>query len=153
MAPKSIASEKRSLENVLGLRDDYASQAQTVIPRLKRIANVENGATIVDLGAAQGMFVISCAKLGYRAVGVEPFASARAIAQDLARRYGKEIRLVEGTAESIPLEDASADVIHARSVIEHVVDVELAFKEAFRVLKHGEFFRFGTASSMCPTQS
>jgi len=60
--------------------------------------------------------------------------------------------MVEGAAEAIPLGDASVDVVHARSVIEHVVNAQRSFEEAFRVLRPGGVFWFGTASSMCPRQ-
>ena len=40
-------------------------------------------------------------------------------------------------AQSIPYEDDNFDVVHASSVIEHVLDVEKSFQEIFRVLKPG----------------
>ncbi len=44
-------------------------------------------------------------------------------------------------------------MLHARSVVEHVVDLDRTFAEAYRVLKSGGIFWFGTASSMCPMQA
>lgn len=66
---------------------------------------------------------------------------------------GIAIRIVEGTTEHIPYCDDTFDVVHARSVIEHVADVEAAFDEIYRVLKPGGVFWFYTASSMCPSQA
>lgn len=152
MTLKRAATEKRSLETVLGARSYYVSQAGTVLQRLARIGKVYPGATVVDVGAAQGMFVLACAELGFQTIGVEPFAPAREVANQVAQTEGRQIRMVEGAAEAIPLADASVDVVHARSVIEHVVDAQRSFDEAFRVLRPGGVFWFGTASSMCPRQ-
>jgi ubiquinone/menaquinone biosynthesis C-methylase UbiE len=48
------------------------------------------------------------------------------------------IHIVDGKAEFIPHSEDTFDVVHAANVIEHVLDVEEAFKEIYRVLKPGE---------------
>ncbi|MFN7696690.1 MAG: methyltransferase domain-containing protein [Deltaproteobacteria bacterium] len=53
----------------------------------------------------------------------------------LARSLGFEVRT--GTAEFIPWEDASFDVVFLRHVIEHVLDPARAIAEALRVLVPG----------------
>ena len=52
----------------------------------------------------------------------------------------------------MPFEAESVDLVMAISVIEHVLDVDRVFSEAYRVLKRGGVFWFITASSMCPKQ-
>lgn len=153
MSPRKAAIEKRSLETALGAREKYVEQARTVLARLANVSNVRPGATIVDIGAAQGLFVLACSELGYETVGVEPSAQAREIADHVAVSEGRRIRMIEGFAEAIPLEDGSVDVVHARSVIEHVVDAQRSFEDAFRILRPGGVFWFGTASSMSPWQN
>ncbi|TAM74936.1 class I SAM-dependent methyltransferase [bacterium] len=147
-----VATEQRSLDTVLALMPEARRAARAMLARVDRIAPLPPDALIVDVGASQGLFVTACARLGYRAVGVEPWGAAREMAREVAAREGVAIEMVEGLAERLPLASGSVDVVRANSVIEHVVDVESAFAEAFRVLKPGGVFWFSTASSLCPRQ-
>jgi ubiquinone/menaquinone biosynthesis C-methylase UbiE len=83
---------------------------------------------------------------------VEPWGEAREIARRIADREAVQIELHDGTAERLPLDSNSVDLLRANSVIEHVEDAAAAFAEAYRVLKPGGVFWFSTASSMCPRQ-
>ena len=67
------------------------------------------GATVVDVGAGTGKLTRQLLALGVRVVAVEPLAPMRAV---LARAVpGAEI--VDGSAERIPLGDATADAVTA----------------------------------------
>jgi ubiquinone/menaquinone biosynthesis C-methylase UbiE len=128
------------------------AHAKALIAALRKIAPIPQGASILDVGAAQGRFLIGCARMGFDAVGVEPWDQAREIAAVLASEAGVHIGVLSGRAESLPFPDACFDLVHAGSVIEHVKDVRASFAEAFRVLKPGGVYWFFTASSMCPIQ-
>lgn len=127
--------------------------ARNLFARLGRLVALQPGAAVADIGAAQGLFLIACDRLGYRAVGVEPFLEARETARAVADQLGASITLVDGRAEDVKLPDDSFDVVHAKSVIEHVTDADAAFREAYRLLRPGGVFWFWTASSLCPRQS
>jgi SAM-dependent methyltransferase len=148
-----IASEQRSLELAAQILPQAAAHAKTVIDRINAVHPLPADAAILDVGAAQGLFVAACAEMGYRAVGVEPWSDARAVAQQIAHGLGLSVSLLDGVAEALPVESESFDLVHAMSVIEHVDDAEAAFNEAYRVLKPGGVFWFATASSMCPKQN
>ena len=66
------ASEPKSFEDALTSLAEAGSYTETVINRLRHIRPIEPGASILDVGAAQGASVIWLAKQGYRAAGVEP---------------------------------------------------------------------------------
>jgi ubiquinone/menaquinone biosynthesis C-methylase UbiE len=146
------ATEQMSFETSLSGLDLRRSSTDTVLRRLQRIRPTPPDAAILDVGAAQGKFLIACAERGLRAVGVEPWDEAREIGKRLSEHVGAEITIHAGTAETLPVESGSFDIVHANSVIEHVVDAQAAFGEACRVLKPGGIFWFSTASSMCPIQ-
>jgi ubiquinone/menaquinone biosynthesis C-methylase UbiE len=148
-----LATEKRSLERATSAVPVSSDRAEAVIRRLSAITPLPASLDILGLGAAQGLFLIWCAKNGHRAVGVDPSPEARATGTELASRFGVEIALIDGVAEKIQFADASFDLVYAASVIEHVDDANAAFREAFRVLRPGGVFWFYTASSMCPLQA
>ena len=145
------ASELRPLDFARSLAQREAAHATKVIARLRNLRSLDS-VRILDIGAAQGLFLIACAQKGYDVIGVEPNAGARDVAQTLAAEHGVNVQLVDGVAEKLPLPDESVDVVHAKSVIEHVDDADQAFREAYRVLRPGGVFWFNTASSMSPLQ-
>ena len=146
------ASEQLTLDQSSTRLDSTRTWANTILARINRIRQLEPGATVLDIGAAQGRFLIACAENGFVAVGVEPWDEAREVAYQLAQRVGVDIDIRAGVAESLPFVSESCDLAHARFVIEHVDDPQAAFKEACRVLKPGGVFWFSTTSSMCPRQ-
>jgi ubiquinone/menaquinone biosynthesis C-methylase UbiE len=90
--------------------------------------------------------------MGYRSIGIEPSDEARQVAVELIASTGVEATVVPGTAEATGLPDNSADVVCAKSVVEHVDDAQAAFNEIYRILRPGGIFWFATASSRCPRQ-
>ena len=98
-------------------------------------AGLAPGMRVVDVGfgtglvAAQAIKIIGSADL---LTGVDP-SPAMMGASPLA----KQVKLVEGKAERIPLPDACADFISMGYALRHVSDVSAAFSEFHRVLKPG----------------
>jgi SAM-dependent methyltransferase len=88
--------------------------------------------TVLDLGAGTGKLTRSLVARGLEVVAVEPIAEMRAsLAASLP-----EVRVLEGTAEEIPLPDDSVDAITIAQAW-HWVDPERATVEAARVLRPG----------------
>jgi SAM-dependent methyltransferase len=88
--------------------------------------------TVLDLGAGTGKLTRSLAARGLEVIAVEPLTEMRA---NLAAAL-PEVRAVAGTAEEIPLPDASVDAITVAQAW-HWVDPERATLEAARVLRPG----------------
>lgn len=99
------------------------------------------GETVVDIGAGSGMDSFLAAK----AVG----AAGKVIAVDMTeamRLRGREnvaltglaqIDYRAGLAESLPVDDASVDLVISNGVINLSPDKDGVFREAFRVLRSG----------------
>ncbi|HZV80121.1 MAG TPA: methyltransferase domain-containing protein [Candidatus Binatus sp.] len=153
MVLEKRATEQRSIDEALSLLDRKVHHARAVIDRLRRIATIPSGARVLDVGSAQGYFLIACDRMGFDAVGVEPYEPAIEVSRRLATEVGARIDVTHGNAEALPFDPNTFDIVHANSVIEHVDDAGAAFSEAYRVLKPGGVFWFLTASSLSPMQS
>jgi SAM-dependent methyltransferase len=107
-------------------------------------ARLEPGQTVVDLGSGAGNDVfIARAAVGEtgRVIGIDMTPEMIAMARANAGRRGfgnVEFRL--GDIESLPVENASADVVVSNCVLNLVPDKKRAFAEIFRVLKPGGHF-------------
>jgi SAM-dependent methyltransferase len=102
---------------------------------------LEPGETVLDLGSGGGIDVL----LSARRVGPEGKAYGLDMTDEmleLARRNQREagatnVEFLKGTIESIPLPDASVDVVISNCVINLSSDKDAVLREAFRVLRPG----------------
>ncbi|WP_112268335.1 class I SAM-dependent methyltransferase [Lentzea terrae] len=88
------------------------------------------GTSVLDLGAGTGLFVRAFGEWfpDVSVVAVEPSADMRA---------ASGLDMLAGDASSIPLPDASVDVVWMSTVVHHVVDLAAAGAELRRVLRPG----------------
>jgi len=149
---RHIATEQLSFNENMESLAEQRKYTEIFFARLKCVSSIHEQAKVLDIGAAGGTFLIACNMLGYEGYGIEPWEGARTNALKLSKHLNIPIQIMDGTAECIPYEDNTFDVIHANSVLEHTLDIEKALGEIFRVLKPGGVFWFYTASSMCPFQ-
>lgn len=93
--------------------------------------------TVVDLGAGTGIFTRVLAALGARVIAVEPDGGMRdKLAANTPAVATGQVSLAEGSAEHIPLENGSVDVVVAAQAY-HWFDQDKAHPEIARVLKVG----------------
>ena len=65
--------------------------------------------------------------------GLDPFPS-----KDIRKKdFGSRFRLIEASAESMPIEDSTYDAVYSIATFEHIPDPAAAMKEMIRVLKPG----------------
>jgi SAM-dependent methyltransferase len=87
---------------------------------------------VVDLGAGTGKLTRSLVVLGHRVTAVEPLAEMR----EHLRAVVPDATALEGSAEALPLPDASADVVTCAQAF-HWFDHATALAEIARVLRPG----------------
>ena len=105
------------------------------------VAELKNGETVLDLGSGGGIDVL----LSARRVGPAGFAYGLDMTDEmleLARRNAAEagagnIEFIKGRIESIPLPDASVDVVISNCVINLSTDKAAVLAEIARVLRPG----------------
>jgi arsenite methyltransferase len=99
------------------------------------------GDVVLDIGSGSGTDLLVAALLTGgegRAIGLDMTEAMRRKAAANARTAGLEnVELIDGNAESIPLPDASVDVVTSNGVINLVPDKAAAAREIVRVLKPG----------------
>jgi SAM-dependent methyltransferase len=102
---------------------------------------VEPGAVVLDLGCGAGTDLLIAAQMTGptgTAIGVDMTTTMleRATASACAMGLGNVV-LHEALIESLPLEDASVDVVISNGVIDLVPDKDAVFSEIDRVLRPG----------------
>lgn len=99
------------------------------------------GQTVLDVGCGCGVDTLVASGLvgdTGRAVGVEMSTDMLGTARLNAQAAGADnAEFVEGSAEKLPFEDASFDLLISSGVYNLVIDKQTALAEAFRVLKPG----------------
>ena len=108
------------------------------------MAELREGETVLDLGSGGGIDVLLSAKrIGPtgKAYGLDMTDEMLALARENQRRAGvANVEFLKGEIESIPLPNASVDVIISNCVINLSADKRRVLGEAFRVLKPGGRF-------------
>jgi len=108
-------------------RPDYPPAA---VAWLAERLGLRAGRTVVDLAAGTGKLTRLLAATGAEVLAIEPVAEMRARIDDAAARS------LDGTAEAIPLPDASADAVTVAQAF-HWFDGPAALAEIHRALRPG----------------
>jgi SAM-dependent methyltransferase len=109
------------------LRPSYAPEA---VAWVADRGGIGPGSLVIDLAAGTGQLSRPFASLGIDVIAVEPASNMRAVLEERE----PAIRIMDGTAESIPLGDASADAVVVGNAFHHF-DRWAAFEEIRRVLR------------------
>ncbi len=97
---------------------------------------------VVEVGAGHGLNFARYPTTVTAVTAVEPEPYLRRLAEDAARSAPVPIRLVDGRAESLPLEDDSVDAAVVSLVLCSVSDQAIAVAELRRVVRVGGELRF-----------
>lgn len=98
------------------------------------------GKTVVDIGSGTGLSTFELAHYARTVIGVEPEAAMRAVSLQAAQERGiTNIRILEGSAERIPLEDHAVDLAAAIFLASLYTEENIVnfMREAERVVKPG----------------
>lgn len=103
--------------------------------------DLKPGETVVDIGSGAGIdCFIAAGKVGEagRVIGVDMTAEMLAAARANAEQMGaKQVEFRQGTADNLPVESGTADMVMSNCVINLAPDKPAVFREIARVLKCG----------------
>jgi SAM-dependent methyltransferase len=112
--------------------EEYEATRPSYPDELLDLLPVASGATVLDLGAGTGKLTRVLARRYARVIAVEPLDGMRAILERVVR----DVEALPGSAEQIPLDDASVDAVFAAQAF-HWFDHARAIPEIARVLRPG----------------
>jgi ubiquinone/menaquinone biosynthesis C-methylase UbiE len=95
-----------------------------------------SGRDVLDLGCGSGFHLPRFASSAARVYGVEPHPSLLRLAARRTRSLAN-VTLLGGTAQAVPLPDASVDVVHARWAYFFGPGCEPGLRELARVVRRG----------------
>jgi SAM-dependent methyltransferase len=93
------------------------------------------GERVIDVGCGTGNAALLAAERSARVTGVDPAARLLEVAGERARARGLEVHFIRGEAASLPLPDASADLVVSVFGVIFASDAQAAAAELARVAK------------------
>lgn len=92
------------------------------------------GSAVADVGCGEGDHARQLAeRFHFAVVGIDPVQRHIELAR--AQATSGDVRFVLGSAEALPLDDASVDLVWCRDVLGHVAALDRAYAEFERVLR------------------
>jgi SAM-dependent methyltransferase len=110
-------------------RPEYPPEA---VDALARECGIGPGRTVLDLAAGTGKLTRMLAPFGAELIGVEPMQGMR---REFAERL-PDVRLLDGTAEAIPLDAGSVDAVVVAQAF-HWFNADAALRDIHRVIRPG----------------
>lgn len=124
------ASDYDRLEALVGLGTGPRYRRQAL-----RRAGLEPGMTVLDIGTGTGLMARAAVDIVGDAALVSGVDPSTGMLENAKVPPG--VRLLEGSAERIPLDDCSADFLSMGYALRHISDLSASFAEFHRVLRPG----------------
>ena len=99
-----------------------------------RVVSLAEG-RVLEIGVGSGLNLPLYSAKTMCVIGLDPSAALLAMARKVIDREVADVELLEGSAEAIPLEDASIDTVVTTWTLCTIPDVRRALREARRVLR------------------
>ncbi|MCD6638315.1 MAG: class I SAM-dependent methyltransferase [Nocardioides sp.] len=116
--------------------ENHAADPHGRIEAAMRSVTDWSGRTLLDIGCGTGFHLPRWAQDAATVIGVEPYAPLAQVARRRVRRL-PHVTVLEGSAQALPLPDASVDVVHARWAYFFGPGCEPGLAELDRVVRRG----------------
>src|SRR5215471_6258919 len=101
------------------------------------LSELAAGDAVADIGCGPGTAARRAARLGASVVAVDPAPMMLRLARLLTGRSAHAVRYAQGSAEALPLPDASVSVAWSIACVHHWADLDAGLREARRILQPG----------------
>lgn len=109
--------------------------------RTEKYFDLPNKRVALDIGCGVGASSLALAKEFDHVIGIDPsFPSLLLAKKYFSENEIKNITLVQAYAQHLPIQDNVVDFCVAQNVLEHLFDIETAFRNIARVLIEGGCF-------------
>jgi ubiquinone/menaquinone biosynthesis C-methylase UbiE len=123
-------------ERVLPHLTHLAMRQRVLRPYRERVLAGAQG-RVLEIGIGSGVNLPLYSGAPREVLGLEPSLRLLSMAEGMARQTGVPVRLLEGSAESIPLDDRSVDTVVMTWTLCSILDPDRALAEMRRVLQPG----------------
>ena len=107
---------------------------ETLAPYRNRVISGAQG-RVLEVGIGSGLNLFHYADSAEHVIGIDPSEKLLSMAEHAIRPASLPVTFVKGSAETIPLEDASIDTVVTTWTLCTIPDVRAALLEMCRVLK------------------
>jgi len=115
---------------------NLSMRQETLVNYRQRVASAASG-RILEIGIGSGLNLRHYGERATHVIGLDPSMKLLSMAEAAPRRPMLSVELLEGSAEAIPMEDASVDTVVSTWTLCTIPDVNRALGEMRRVLKPG----------------
>lgn len=133
-----ISSKEKVEKYQTIIRDSEWNDLKEFIPR---------GSSFLDIGCGAGYNLLKAREeLNCTVTGIDPSPGSHGVGRFSGT--GVELEILQGSAENLPFEENSFDVIFCSHVLEHVTDEDKSLEEIKRVLKGGGVLIIGMPTAL-----
>jgi len=141
---KQYLNKKFDLNHLIDVLDELPLWSAPFGLKLLEYVDYKQNITALDIGFGNGFPLTELAmRLGSDSIvyGIDPWKEAIVRTKNKIDLYNiSNIKLIEGIAESIPLDNNSIDLIVSNNGINNVSDLDKVFVECSRIIKSGGQF-------------
>ena len=141
---KSYLNNNFNLNELIDVFDELPLWSAPFGLKLLEQIDYKQNITALDIGFGAGFPLTEIAmRLGNSSTvyGIDPWKETFQRVNQKIYYYGiNNVKLIEGVAESIPLEDSCVDLITSNNGINNVSDIDKALSECSRIIKSGGQF-------------
>jgi ubiquinone/menaquinone biosynthesis C-methylase UbiE len=120
---------------------DLAMRNKHLLPYRKRVIGAADG-RVLEIGVGSGLNLPFYGPSAHEIIALEPAPRLVAMAKSKAPTSSAPVTFIEGSAEAIPLEDASIDTVVTTWTLCTIPKAAIALGEMRRVLKPGSRLLF-----------